>query len=413
MSRAAPRHLPWLAGFVLTVNLYLVPPLAASPRATDLAGVLVGVWALWALARGELPLRPLILVALAVLAPGVWLFFGILDGDPATMVQAARWLLAAPLALAFLPLLRDAERRRRFAWGLLTGGVVNVAVIVLQVFGFEEQLRLVGLSSSGAAFHNYVLQMVRFPGLHGHHNASAAVISLMAPAALYLYFRRECGLGVLLGVLAVIAVALHLTSTRSPLLAVAVTIVFAAVATRRPGRILAVAVLLVGVVAPLIVVYGPPGGWSRWRDTDAVSSNVQERELSNLGTAQLVLERPWGWGVEAGKEELNDRTSISATHDAFLQAALFFGLPFGALVLVAVVAAILGAWSGTGHPWYLPGLLAVQAGVLFLSEEHFNNPTFVVLALWWVALLGRRGSAGPAGSSDPVRSVAEDLPPVG
>ncbi len=408
MSGLPSRHLPWLAAFLLSVNLYLVPPAAASPRATDLTGALLGVWAVWALARGRLPLRPLIMVALACLAPAVWLFFGALDGQAPTVVLAARWLLAAPWALALLPLLADADRRRRFAWGLLAGGAVNVAVIVLQVLGFEGMLRMVGLSSSGAAFHNYVLQMVRFPGLHGHHNASAAVISLMAPAAFYLYFRRAAGLAVLLASLAALAVALHLTSTRSPVVITLTTTLFAAVAARKVARVAIVGLVLLAVAGPLVAVYGPPGGWSRWRDADASSSNVQERLVSNLGTAELVLERPWGWGVTAGNEALRDRTAISATHNAFLQAALEFGLPLGLLIAVGVLAALARALGARGQPLFLPGLLAAQAGGLFLFEEHFNNPTFMILALWWVALLGWRPPPAPAGGT----SVAEDLPPV-
>ena len=64
---------------------------------------------------------------------------------------------------------------------MLAGCAVGVGVLMMQMAGLESLLRLVGLSSAGAAFHHYVGNSLRMPGLHGHHNASATVISLPCP----------------------------------------------------------------------------------------------------------------------------------------------------------------------------------------------------------------------------------------
>jgi len=402
MSERLRPHLPWLAGFLLSVNIYLVPPLANSPRALDLAGLVLAAWMIHSLARGALPIRPLVLGGLTALAPLTWLFFGYLGGDGATINQTIRWLLAVPCALALLPVLEHEDRRRRLAWGLLVGGGVNVAVILLQTAGLDAYLRMVGLSASDAAFHHWVGHIRRIPGLHGHHNSSSAVISLMVPAVLYLYFRGQCRMITLLGVLAGLSIALHLTSTRSPIVVTVLTVVYAAAAARRVGRVVLVGFVLITVVAPLVVVYGPPGGWSRWRNVEALGSNVSERVDTNLASLVLIASHPQGLGVAEGKEQLADATAIAATHNAFLQAALFFGAPLGLLVMLGLGVAILRGFGGPESPFYLSGLLAFQTAGLFMFEEHLNNPTFVVIGCWCIVALGWAP-----------RSGAEDPPPVG
>ena len=402
MSDRLRPHLPWLAGFLMSVNVYLVPPLANSPRALDLAGLALGAWLVHGLARGRVPARPLVLAGLTALAPLTWLFFGFLGGDSASVNQTLRWLLALPWALALLAVLDNEDRARRLAWGLIAGGAVNVAVIVLQTAGLDAPLRAVGLSATDAAFHHWVGHVRRIPGLHGHHSSSSAVVSLMVPAVLYLYFRGQCRLVALLGVLAGLALALHLTSTRSPIVVTSVTVVYAAAAARRVGRVVLVGFVLLTVVAPLVVVYGPPGGWSRWRNVEAVGSNIDERLETNVGSLRLIAANPQGLGVAEGKAQLTDATALRATHNAFLQAALFFGAPLGILALLGLGGAVLRGLRGPESPFFLPGLLACQTAGLFMFEEHLNNPTFVVLCCWCIVALGWAP-----------RSGSEDSPPVG
>jgi len=370
---------PFLIGFLLSVNIYLLPFLAASPRATDLGSLLLGVWLLIRLAAGRQRPQPLAAVGLVALTPVIWLFFSLLGNDPPTTVLTARWVLAIPWALVLVLIVEDRQRQESFAWGLVIGGLVNVGVIILQWLGFESLLQMVGLSSSGANYSTFVSHQVRIPGLHGHHNASSSVASLIVPAGFFLYYRGRIKLAHLLGCLFGLLIAIHLTSTRSPLLVSVFTVVFAAALGRKLRQSALIGIVLLGILVPLVVVYGPPGGWARWKNTEALVSNASERGDSGIGGLELCLENPLGLGVTEGHSRLDGRTGIKSTHNAFLQAALFWGLPFGLLVSVGLLLAPLRAFGGSGSPFFLTSLTAFHLCGLFMFEEHLNNPTFIIL----------------------------------
>lgn len=384
------QHLPWLLGFLLCANLYLVPTLAASPRATDLLAALLGLWMLRLLAAGRLPLGPLSILAAANILPAVWLLLSLLDPDQPTIAQSLRWLFALPWALALVVLLPAEDEKRRFAWGLVIGCWVNVAVVVLQSVGIEGPLRLVGLSSSDAVYHHYVYNQLRLPGMHGHHAASSAIISLMVPASLYLYFRQHTSLATPIAALGGFLIALNLTSTRSPLIIGAVTVAFAFVVARQFGRGFVFGLLGIVVLVPALLVFGPPGGRNRWEDALALQANAGERFESNFAAADLALRHPLGLGVTGGQQALYDLSGITATHNAFLQAAVFLGLPLAFLILVSVIVVALRGLRGPQHPDMLLALLAFHTAGLFLFEEHLNNPTFVILTSWFIAAAVRR-----------------------
>jgi O-antigen ligase len=390
MFKNLRQHLPWVLGFLLCANLYLVPTAASSPRATDAMAAGLAIWAVRRLSAGRLPLGTLSLLAIANVLPVAWLFFSLLDPDLPTVAQCLRWLFALPWALALVCLVATEDERRRFAWGLIVGGGVNVAVVVLQSVGIEAPLRLVGLSSSDAVYHHYVYNQVRIPGMHGHHAASSAIMSLMIPASLYLYFRKHGGLVVPLGCLAGLLIALNLTSTRSPLIISALTLGYAFVVARQFGRGFLFGVILIVVTVPAILVFGPPGGRNRWEDALALQANAGERFESNYASAEIALQHPLGLGVKAGQSALYDLSGIDATHNAYLQAAVFLGLPLAVLILVTVVVVALRGLHGPQHPDMLLALLAFHTAGLFLFEEHLNNPTFVILASWFIAATVRR-----------------------
>ncbi len=241
-----------------------------------------------------------------------------------------------------------------------------------------------GLSSSDSAYYHYVFYSVRIPGLHGQHNASATIISLAIPAVFFLYFRRKCSLAVVMGTLLGFLVALHLTSTRSPLIVAIPAVVYAFVAAHEAGRGVILGAVLLAVVVPLVAVVGPPGGWSRWSDTEAIHANAGERANSTLGAMELAIGNPAGFGVTRGKEQLADATGSLATHNAFLQASVHLGMPLALAVLAGMIAVILRGLGGPDGPLFLEGLLAFQTAGVFMFEEHLNNPSFVILACWFV-----------------------------
>ncbi len=376
---------PFLGGFILSVNLYLMPWLADSPRATDLGGALLGLWILVKLAQGRQPLHHLASAGLVALVPLIWLFFGILEGYAQTTVMTGRWLLAMPWAIALCLLQDDEKRQYNFAWGLLLGGLVNVLVIILQQLGFQSMLQMVGLSSSGANYTEFVSYQLRIPGLHGQHNASSAVTSLMIPVGFYLYFRRKIKLVWLLTSILGLLIALNLTSTRSPLVVTVATITFASIMARRFRLSILLGVFLLGIIGPLVVVYGPPGGWARWRNTEAMTSNATEREDSNWGALELSLDHPLGLGVARGHQLLEEKTGLRSTHNAFLQAALTWGIPFALLLIVGMAVAVIRGSGSEQAMTFLPSVLAFHMTGLFLFEEHLNNPTFIILTAWLVS----------------------------
>ncbi|MFH2051731.1 MAG: hypothetical protein ABIK96_04615 [bacterium] len=387
MRHSLGQHFPFLAGFFLVVNLFVVPPVDASPRLTDLLGIALGLRVLYRLATGRQPVLPLAFAFFALAFPLAWIVPAFFMEDPATIVQSGRWLLAIPWALTLLEILRREDHTIGLAWGLVIGCGVNVGVIMLQAVGLEGYLRWVGLSSDSAIYYYTTGLALRLPGLHGHHGASSAVMSLIIPAVMYLYLKGRAGALWVLVSLGALMIGLHLASTRSPLVITAATLLFAMLTARRLDRILAALGVVLVLVVPVLVMVGPPGGWSRWTDQQAISTNAQERFDSNLGSAYLTVTVPWGHGVKNGAMQLADRTTQSATHNAFLQAGLVYGLPFALLVILGVGRAVSRARHGPAHPGLLPALLAFHFGGLAMFEEHLNNPTFIILVAWFVTAL--------------------------
>jgi len=144
-----------------------------------------------------------------------------------------------------------------------------------------------------------------------------------------------------------------------------------------------------------LIWIGPPGGKVRWSDNLTAGANLKERATSNRAAVELIVEHPFGLGVVRGKDLLLERSSIPATHNAFLQAGLYVGLPLALILLVVCAHQIWGLLRGVEDPTYWKALITVHLIGLFLFEEHLNNPTFVILMSWLVALSAAR-VFGPA-----------------
>jgi len=395
----------WWLGFLVVVNLYLVPTSGASPRATDLLGAGLAIWVLvHAHQRGARAL-PLAVLGIANTLPLIWLFVSFLDGDRGTVILAARWLLAIPWATALVELTRVPGGMERFAWGLITGCFANVAVVLMQYVGFEAPLKLLGVSREDQDSLVWVGKQSRLPGLHRHYGASSAVTSLIVPPAFWLYLRGRHGVWLPLASLAGLAITLHLTFTRSPLIVAALTILVAVAASRAPRRSVKLASVIAGIALPAMIIIGPPGGILRWKDLDAVEANATERFRSTWAGFTLGLENPWGLGERQARIQLGDETSLSATHNAFVQVGMVFGLPLAIMLMAGMIHLAWGAIQGAASEGFLLALLAVHLAGLFLFEEHLNNPTFLVLASWLIAASADRSGVVPVRETvdDPVR----------
>ena len=393
-ARAA---VPWLLGFALVANVYLRPGAAGSPRLTDAVGLLLALWLVRRLAGRGVAAPPL--AALAVLAAPIaaWTVLAASSGRSATMLLGARWLLAVPWGLALAEIAATAGGRRRLAWGLWWGLVANVAVLAAQNFGLLDLTARVGLAARDSVLSD-LDQFWRYPGMHGHANASAAVASLLAPVSLYLYFAAGAPLWTPVAGILLLLAAGHVTASRSPLVIALLVTLACGAFSRRPVAALRAGAALGAVVLPLLLWLGPPGGQVRWEDQGNVAVNRGERLASNRVGLALIADAPLGRGVEASADALTDALDNPSMHNAFLQLAAVFGLPTAAWVAWALLRNGAGIWGGPGSARWLTAALALQALGLFFFEEHGNNPTFIVLTAWMVAAVVPRGAGREEGA---------------
>ncbi|MHB8079304.1 MAG: hypothetical protein ACYDIE_08625 [Candidatus Krumholzibacteriia bacterium] len=393
-ARAA---VPWLLGFALVANVYLLPGSAASPRLTDILGLLLTLWLVRRLAGRGVAGAPLAALAVLVAPVAVWTVLAAVNGLSATMLLGARWLLAVPWGLALAEAAAAPTSRRRLAWGLWWGLAANVAVLVVQNFGLLDLTARLGLAARDSVLSD-LDQFWRYPGMHGHANASAAVISLLAPVSLYLYLAEGAPLWTPVAGALLLLAGGHITSSRSPLIIALLVSLTCGAFSRRPVATLRIGATLGAVVLPLLLWLGPPGGQVRWEDQGNVAINSGERLASNRIGLALIAERPFGRGVEASAEALSDALDNPSMHNAFLQLAAVFGLPMAAWVAWALLRNSAGLGAGPGSARWLTGALALQTLGLFFFEEHGNNPTFIVLTAWLVATTAPRG-ADPRGAA--------------
>lgn len=378
------RVLPFGLGFFLVANATVTSASGGSVRATDLIALGLAVGLLVRFGRTGLGRVPLATAAILVFLPVVWsglAFFGLAGRE--TLAQGIRWMLAVPWALALHRMAHREPDRTRLVKGLAIGCAFNVLVVVAQYLGVDAVLQRFGFSAFGDRL-VWVGEQVRMPGLHGAPSASSAVISLIAPATLWLYLRERVGILWPVGAYAVAAIGLHLTSSRSPLLMVALSTLLALMVTLTRRRALGLWASGLLVALPVLLVVGPPGGWVRWTDTGDATVNVSDRWLSNRTAIELMVQHPLGMGVEEGRQALFIDTGIMATHNAWLQAALAFGIPLALLIALALLADLLRLRQGWRSDAFWPALVAFHLCGLFVFEEHLNNPTFVILTVWLV-----------------------------
>ena len=391
------RVLPYGLGFFLVVNATLLSSGGGSVRATDLIAIALIPYLLLRASGGRIPWVPLAAAGILVFLPVAWTGLSILGvTDRATLGQGARWILAVPWALVLLDLAHSEPERTRFIKGLAIGCAFNVFVVMAQYLGIDGPLQRLGLSSFGTRL-VWVGEQLRMPGLHGAPSSSSAVISLIAPATLWLYLRDRASILWPVFGFAAAAIGLHLTSSRSPLLMILLSTGLALLVTINRRRSLSLWALGLGVGLPLLVLVGPPGGWVRWTDTSDAMLNVSDRLLSNFSSLDLALRHPLGMGVEEGRRALFADTGIQATHSAWLQSALVFGLPLALAIMVVLITALWRLRYGWKSDAFWPALVAFHLSGLFFFEEHLNNPTFVILTVWLAteAVSSRRRASAP------------------
>jgi len=377
------RALPFALGFFLVANGVLLDVGGATFRFTDLVAFVIPV--LFALGwLGRVRWGVLGVGFALVFLPIAWCGLAVLGlAERGTLAQGARWILALPWALTLLAVAQEGPGRTRFVKGVAAGCALNALVIVAQQYGFDGPFERLGFSSFGHRI-VWVGEQLRMPGLHGSPSASSAVLSLIAPATLWLFLKDRVSLWWPVIGYASAAIGLHLTASRSPLLMLVLSTILALAVTISRRRSLGLWAVALMVGLPLLVVIGPPGGWVRWTDRGDTMVNASDRLLTTTSTMEIALRHPLGMGVEEGHRALFEDTGMQATHNAWLQAALIFGIPMALAILAGFIAAMARLRYGWNSNAFWPALVAFHLSGLFFFEEHLNNPTFVILTVWLV-----------------------------
>ncbi len=387
MLRRVGFFVPWLLGFVVVFNVHLFPFTEKQPQATDLLGVLLGLWLLWQFATRGISLIPFgALLLVFVTIPLLWGLYASSIGDIETTVHSIRWLLAVPWGYALFSIARNPQQRRRLVWGLWWGAVGNAAVLLVQYYGLVELTQDVGLAARDSVLSSMdELHSSRAPGMHNHPNSSTAVVSLVVPLSLYLYYFDKTRIWVTIASLGTLFAATTFTLTRSALIAAGVTILASFFFSRNLKPSLRLLVLLALGGLPTLLWWGPPAGWQRWLDIASSETSYSSlRFLSNARALNMALEYPLGLGVEGGEKALLSE-GLGASHNAFLQTALSYGpLLAGALALLMFIL-VLQILPGLQIVWPLEVLLALHLFILFFFEEHLRTPSFVILTAWLIA----------------------------
>lgn len=396
-------------GLALPFNLILHSAAGQDLRLLDLICAALVPLALWFCLHRLNLLLTLLALGLLFVLPTLVQAIMLLDrqGDYRDFVFPFRFLLALSLCAAVTPLLESARNRAWFAAGLALGCCLNVVPLVFQSLGLHETMVTLGLAPSELVIPVWDIEQ-RPPGLHGHANATSAVVSLAIPVAAFMATRRRQWWLLPAAVVALLACS-YFTETRSAVAVSLVTLGLALALWYRSDRLL---LLLPSIALAALLtmgwVEGPllPESFAR---LGTAGANLAER-LTTIATGlRLAFEHPLGMGRTLGEAALHDLTGVRAIHNAIV----WLGLSVGLVPAIFALVALLGASAQARSPGAagLRGLLALHLLGLSLFEDHFQNQTFLGLLIlliggWLVERLGgsrkhdRRFAAGAGEGRD-------------
>lgn len=366
------RVIGFALGFFVLVNFQFPPGIEQGIRATDYLGAVTWVFLIFHLLRHfSLPRRVFFrgLLLFSLVAP--WLVLGLIT--PRTLVEPIRWFLSITIAGAMLWLLRSPVRKY-IMQGIVWGAAAQLVVVLLQFVGLFQLTVSLGLTAPDSDFTNTLLGRWRPPGMYGT-NATPAVAALAVPAALGLVEEGRAGRRwILFAVLVVLATCVA-TLTRSTILVISVVLViWGAIKVNNVRRAGKAAVLFSLAVAGILIL-GPPGGWERWKGATLESENAQERIESTIGSFQLAVSNPIGFGRDRYSEALQNEYGQSRTHNALTYLALSGNLP----IAITLFFYLLGRGLSVFKNSYFEAWLALTLFGLCFWEEYFRNPVFITM----------------------------------
>jgi hypothetical protein len=376
----------WFLGFAAIFNPYLtVAEAEGAPRLTDLLGLMLwAVLVLRLLSRAKYAVRFPIELKIALLLIALWFVRDLLIGEPLSGIGPVRWFLVVPYAYALYRASRDSDTRFLVTSAICIGVFANVCVIIIQSLGYRDLITQLHLSS-GRGSEIWVATAdetaLRPSGMWGHPNASAGVVAICIPIICGLIDERRLKPRWIILAWATLFITSALTFTRSGVVVSCIVCAIWALNAARTRTYLRSKFAMLGAALIGIVVIGPPGGWSRWTGEQKLLENAGERIETTVVSLRIALGHPFGMGSEY-LVALGRATSsgIEATHNAWLFLALVAGLPLTVLMLVGITRNVLRLLrSSTCEGW-----LALQMLGLFLFEEFFRIPAFIILSLWLV-----------------------------
>jgi hypothetical protein len=378
------------------INPYL-PSIGEHIRWLDILSIIGLPILLWQVNRKRIPTLVGLGVVVLLLIP--WLLMDWqTDAEFGTSLSSlsVHWLGLSVIAVALLMVNGKERGREGFALGVIAGALGNCLFLYLQYRGYTPQLIKMGLSYPGTSGLLAAASRGRFFGLHGHANGSAAVISMCVPAAVALTteFRRSWLF--VMGAIAICIPGALLTSSRSAFLVAGLILLIWLFQFRSRYKYFIVPIFLIGACA-LVGELAYSQLNERWSESAQTDDNAALRWETTKESALAIPEFPLGMGSNF-HQRLNP--PLNATHNAFTALALCSGLPFAILVLVSIINSARNFRNGgSAKTW-----LALQLFGICLFEEHFSNPTFIVLTLWIVLTNIEDGwnAIGQSGRSAPL-----------
>lgn len=398
------RRRRWIlaGGLVLFAQVFQyvidVPPLYLLTKAWPLIAL---PFALWGMARLDLPYRGLLLLTLAwvlVVAPFMGMAVLGIDGIGATATTAKVWALLTGFALpAFLAWLRPP--REALARTILWLGAATWAAFPI-LWLAPERLYLGGLEGT---------KIFLWDEARGHHLYIPLVFGLMALFHVARGWRGDPRWWRPVLVVLAFAALLYFYKVRLPILAAGVAIGAGQLLSRpmRPLRV-GLAIPLALAAAVPVMLYAASGGASQ-----QLGSSLEERQRE-AGIAVAWLDaHPFAWVMGSGNAtRIGDKTLGDIVGDFYFFTAdigwlgvIFeYGLIGTALIAALLVTTLVVTWRASADGDPLTGLTfdyTVYFAVATLTTPVVFAPgelmCCLALATWLNPLAAARTSASPSG----------------